>query len=535
MTPSLRRAGLVLAACVAPTLPLAEAQAASHREAPITAIDRTADITDWYAFVSPDAPDTVTMILAVDPLLEPGNGPNYFPFDDNLLYQLQRRQRSGRARRHRLPDQVSGPSNGYPRYRSAIIGAGDGINAPPNSPPPIAPGTPLIPPAITALDGPGSEGLGLRQTYTVTHGRRRPGRDDPPERRLERAAVRGPEQRRPAHHAELPGPGRAGDLRARAWGSRVRRHDRRRLLHRPRRGLRLAELSRDPGAHLHRHPRGALGSAGCGGPAFRRWTRWPATTSIPSRCRCRSACSRAAATSRLRRAGTRRSELTARPRDGSSRCASPGSRSRAKDGFVQVQRMGNPLFNELIIGTGLKDLWSRSAAEGRSPVRGFRARPIDRAGGAGRVRRGVRHPHAAAKRPAAARDVCASDRRRAVQAGSDRRSAAAQRRGAPDARSTRPADLACWEATSAGFPNGRRPFDDVTDIVLRVVVGGVLVDGFDVFPNNRLGDGVNIDDYRPATAFPYVGPAQDGRNSRHIDPGEPGCATLAGKAKCPIG
>ena len=27
---------------------------------------------------------------------------------------------------------------------------------------------------------------------------------------------------------------------------------------------------------------------------------------------------------------------------------------------------------------------------------------------------------------------------------------------------------------SAGFPNGRRPFDDVTDVVLRVVVGGVL-------------------------------------------------------------
>ena len=62
------------------------AGAASHREAPVTAIDRTADITDWYAFVSPDAPGTVTMILAVDPLLEPANGPNYFPFDDNLLY-----------------------------------------------------------------------------------------------------------------------------------------------------------------------------------------------------------------------------------------------------------------------------------------------------------------------------------------------------------------------------------------------------------------------------------------------------------------
>ena len=47
MTHSLRRAGMVLGACLAPVLPLADALAASHREAPVTAIDRTADITDW--------------------------------------------------------------------------------------------------------------------------------------------------------------------------------------------------------------------------------------------------------------------------------------------------------------------------------------------------------------------------------------------------------------------------------------------------------------------------------------------------------
>src|SRR4051812_1789998 len=54
--------------------------ASSHREAPITALDRTADVTDWYAFVSYDNPNMVTFILNVDPLLEPSNGPNYFPF-----------------------------------------------------------------------------------------------------------------------------------------------------------------------------------------------------------------------------------------------------------------------------------------------------------------------------------------------------------------------------------------------------------------------------------------------------------------------
>src|SRR5947209_18022426 len=64
------------------------AVAASHREAPITALDHKADITDFFAFVSYDDPSKVTFLLNVDPLLEPGNGPNYFPFDDNILYAI---------------------------------------------------------------------------------------------------------------------------------------------------------------------------------------------------------------------------------------------------------------------------------------------------------------------------------------------------------------------------------------------------------------------------------------------------------------
>src|SRR6266704_1062070 len=62
--------------------------ASSHREAPITALDRTADVTDWYAFVSYNNPNNVTFILNVDPLLEPANGPNYFPFDPSVLYEM---------------------------------------------------------------------------------------------------------------------------------------------------------------------------------------------------------------------------------------------------------------------------------------------------------------------------------------------------------------------------------------------------------------------------------------------------------------
>jgi len=64
------------------------ALAANHREAPLTAIDVKADITDWFAFVSYNDPSKVTMIMNVDPLLSPSNGPNYFPFDSEILSLL---------------------------------------------------------------------------------------------------------------------------------------------------------------------------------------------------------------------------------------------------------------------------------------------------------------------------------------------------------------------------------------------------------------------------------------------------------------
>ena len=110
--------------------------AASHREAPITALDQKADITDWFTFLSPEHPDRVIMILNVDPFLEPSNGPNYFPFDPNVLYQIK----------------VDNDNDAYPnvvfniRFKTEIrapglftgfAGAGNGINAPANSPAPV--------------------------------------------------------------------------------------------------------------------------------------------------------------------------------------------------------------------------------------------------------------------------------------------------------------------------------------------------------------------------------------------------------------
>lgn len=65
------------------------AQASSHREAPLIALDPTADNTDLYAFVSPDRANTVTLLANYIPLEEPASGPNFFKFDDNVLYQIR--------------------------------------------------------------------------------------------------------------------------------------------------------------------------------------------------------------------------------------------------------------------------------------------------------------------------------------------------------------------------------------------------------------------------------------------------------------
>ncbi|HEY1271191.1 MAG TPA: DUF4331 domain-containing protein, partial [Terriglobales bacterium] len=123
--------------------------AASHREAPITALDRTADITDWYTFVSYDHPDRVTMILDVDPFLEPSNGPNYFPFDPNVLYEMKVDNNNDGVEdivfQFRFKTQI-----GLPGVFTGYVGGLAGI------------------PPITSLTGPGSTGLSLKQTYTVT-------------------------------------------------------------------------------------------------------------------------------------------------------------------------------------------------------------------------------------------------------------------------------------------------------------------------------------------------------------------------------
>src|SRR6266705_1920163 len=60
----------------------------SHREAPKISKDPVADNTDLYAFVSPDKPDTATILANYIPLEEPAGGPNFNTFGDDVLYEI---------------------------------------------------------------------------------------------------------------------------------------------------------------------------------------------------------------------------------------------------------------------------------------------------------------------------------------------------------------------------------------------------------------------------------------------------------------
>src|SRR2546427_9071193 len=88
----LRKMFLIAVLALVVTAPLitefSSVSASSHREAPLISQDPLADNTDLYAFVSPDRPDTVTIIANYIPLEAPASGPNFPSFDDSVLYAI---------------------------------------------------------------------------------------------------------------------------------------------------------------------------------------------------------------------------------------------------------------------------------------------------------------------------------------------------------------------------------------------------------------------------------------------------------------
>jgi hypothetical protein len=76
--------------------------------------------------------------------------------------------------------------------------------------------------------------------------------------------------------------------------------------------------------------------------------------------------------------------------------------------------------------------------------------------------------------------------------------------------SDNPDRLGVLSGDNAGFPNGRRPADDVVDFELQALAGGTpLTPDFNKAPNNELGDGVDMNDVPFRNSFPYLADPQD--------------------------
>jgi hypothetical protein len=83
-----RLAPAAVAALVAIGIAVPLSIGSSHREAPLTSIDPTADDTDVYAFTAKDKPGHLTVVSNWIPFEDPAGGPNFYRFDDRARYYI---------------------------------------------------------------------------------------------------------------------------------------------------------------------------------------------------------------------------------------------------------------------------------------------------------------------------------------------------------------------------------------------------------------------------------------------------------------
>jgi hypothetical protein len=489
---------------------------ANHREAPITSLDHKADITDFFAFVSYSGsqaanqrPSKVTFILCVDPLLEPANGPNYFPFDPGILYEIRIDNNHDAVEDISFQFQFETEQR-LPTIFTSYVGAGNGVRTPSNSPAPIAPGTLLIPPQIKTFDDPG---LGTRQKFRFAMSRNGQVTNFPDNAGRPFYAVPANVGPRTMDYKALFNAGTyslpngisvfAGTVDDPFWIDLGAAFD----------SINMRTLgSGVPAVLTDNEDRAAQNFAS---DTVSGYAVNAIAIEVPIEMLTRTGALEPATSvnATIGAWGT-----TSRPRLTVRRSPNP---LVARGPIRQVQRMGQPLFNELLVGTGSKDKFSMSEPKNDSEFANFALDPV-----LARVVNALTNgvvaipnaprvdlvPLVTYAPPIAARGTPAGPIADILRLNT----------GVPATPPAMANRLGLIAGDPAGYPNGRRLMDDVTDIALRVVVGGVLVEGFNRFPNNRLGDGVNVNDAEYRTSFPYLADCPSGRDRRHLDPGETG-------------
>jgi hypothetical protein len=456
------------------------ANAASHREAPLISLDPAADITDFFMFRgygTGDA-DKVVFIMNTQPGEEPSAGPNYFNFDPSVDYAFGV-DNNGDGKEDITIDF---------QFRNEIRGVVDALDLPLSYVGNIPPSNGSIVPPITHLDGHGSEGLGLRQRYTVMM--KGPGSG---QKTLARDLIAVPSNVGPRTMPNynllakegiytLPGgikvfAGQRDDPFYIDLGGVFDTVNLRRA---------VPAMSAAEDANDNFNPFGVNMLSG--------FSVQTIAIEIPI----------SMLTNAYQTLGaysyTSRPTVTVRGHQDSS-----SWHGRSQSPWVQVQRLANPLVNEVIIGTEDKDRWNAEEPDDEGDFLDYYQNP--------RLATALNLIFGA---PVPATPRTDLQNLLLKYGPGDKHNSELVRLDTtvPPKPLAQQKRLTVLAGDNAGWPNGRRPRDDVTDIALRVVGGPV-------YTSINVGDGVNVDDAPLPTEFPYLANPADGRNrapNNHVNP-----------------
>ena len=411
------------------------AKAASHREAPLIANDPPADITDFFMFRStqPGQDDKVDLIMDVIPGEEPSAGPNYYNFDPSVAYTFH------------VDNNTDGKADDIEfefRFKSELRGIVNDAGLPLSY---------VALPPITTLDG---AGLGLRQHYSITM--IKDGKRTVISPMTDKIAV--PSNVGPRTMPNYDGLAAQGmyDLGG---------------------GIKVFAGQRDDPFYIDL------------GAAFDTLNlRSPATDMI-SGFNVNTIALEVPASLLTRDHGspttTSQPVLGAYASTSRPRVTIRGKNRHDHGGWVQVQRLANPLVNELIIGTKDKDRWNSQEPQQESQFLDYYENP--------RLALAMSLVFGAPVPATPRHDL----------------EGALLKYGPTDPRYSELLRLNVSSAPGASWPNGRRPTDDVVDTALQVV-GGPAFAG--------VGDGVNANDKVIPNVFPFEASPWDGRNRVHVNP-----------------
>lgn len=393
--------------------------------------------------------DKIVLVMDVIPGEEPSSGPNYWNFDPNVLYAFNiDNNMDGKANDVRFEIQFQNQIRGVNKDLGLFLSY-------------------VALPPITALDGPGSEGLGLRQTYTVT-------------------MVRG-DSRTVIGRGLFAVPSNVGPRTMPDYESLAAQG-----IYTLNNGMRIFAGQRDDPFYIDL------------GAVFDTLNLRDPGTDMLSGFNVHTIALEVPAT------------LLTKDRKGPANTAFPALGAYAntyrrsvrvmneegennRDAWVQVQRLANPLVNEAIIGTKDKDRWNRLAPQRESTFVEYYTNP--------RLATALEVVFGADAQPIFdLRDVFLTYTPGNYTTLSELLRLNISVAPVPLASQN---PLTALGGDTAGWPNGRRPIDDVTDVAIRVVGGTNYLSA---------SDAVQTNDMPLPDVFPFVSTPWDGRNRVHQNP-----------------